>query len=95
MKIDKHHHIIGKKIYEDLKKTKGQEAEEDKNVSQKKDTFTMSEEAKIIQKYLNEIKDLEGAREEKIKSLTDKIKSGEYKIDTELLAEKMLEIDED
>lgn len=95
MKIDKYHHIMGKKAYENIKKTNIQEAEKDKNISQKKDSFTMSEKAKIIQKYLNETKDLESVRKEKIKSLTDKIKSGKYEVDTELLAKKMLEIEED
>ena len=93
MKIDNHNQKIGMKIYEKQQKNQAEEAVKEKAASQSKDAFTMSNEAKEIQKYLKEIKSFDVSREEKILLLKEQIQSGEYQIDPELLAKKILTLE--
>lgn len=83
------------KIYEKQQKNPGEDAVKDKVSPQSKDSFTMSNEAREIKKYLEEIKSFEVSQEEKIQVLKDKIQSGEYRVDPELLAKKILSIEEE
>ena len=96
MKIDNHNSIIGKKIYEELKNSQEPKKEE-KPETQKasRDSVNISSEARLIQETLNEVKNHEVSREEKVQELKEKIEAGEYKVDTQALAQKMLELDEE
>jgi len=94
MKIDNYHRIIVQKIYNDLKSSQQVKKGEGSPQEQEKDTFVMSSEAKQIQEYLNELKTSEANREERIQQLKEKIEAGNYKVDTELLARKMLDMEE-
>ncbi len=95
MKIDNHNQKIAMKIYEKQQTNQAEEAVKEKASLQSKDAFTMSKEAKEIQKFLEEMKSFEVTREEKILLLKDKIQSGEYRIDPELLAKKILATEEE
>lgn len=95
MKIDNQNQKIGMKIYEKQQTNQREEAIKEKTSPQSKDAFTMSNDAKEIQKYLEQIKSVEVSREEKILLLKDKIQSGEYRIDPELLAQKILATEEE
>lgn len=57
----------------------------------KKDEFTISDEAKMIQKAIKLAKDSPDIREEKIKTIKNNMKNGNYSIDSKLVAKKILE----
>ncbi|MBS4538150.1 flagellar biosynthesis anti-sigma factor FlgM [Clostridium sp. D2Q-11] len=57
----------------------------------KKDEFTISDEAKDIQKALKVAKDSPDIREEKIREIKMKVDSGNYSIDPKKVAEKIIE----
>jgi len=96
MKIDNHNSIIGKKIYEELKNSQEPKKEEKPQTQKEsRDSVNISSEARLIQETLNEVKNHEVSREEKVQELKEKIEAGEYKVDTQALAQKMLELDEE
>ena len=96
MKIDNHNSIIGKKIYEELKNSQEPKKEENPQTQKEsRDSVNISSEARLIQETLNEVKNHEVSREEKVQELKEKIEAGEYKVDTQALAQKMLELDEE
>ncbi|MGO1368463.1 MAG: flagellar biosynthesis anti-sigma factor FlgM [Senegalia sp. (in: firmicutes)] len=59
--------------------------------SDKKDEFTISDEAKMIQKAIKLAKNSPDIREEKIKEIKTQMKNGNYNIDSKLVAKKILE----
>ena len=96
MKIDNHNSIIGKKIYEELKNSQEPKKEEKPQTQKEsRDSVNISSEARLIQETINDSKNHEVSREEKVQQLKEKIEAGEYKVDTQALAQKMLELDEE
>ena len=56
----------------------------------RKDEINISDEAKEIQSLMKKLKDMPEVRQEKINEIKEKINSGNYEIDPEKIAEKML-----
>ena len=67
---------------------KSQIAKNDMNVN---DEVKISDQAKIIDKYIQKSKNSDIDRSELVNSLKNRIKSGDYKVDSKALSEKIIE----
>lgn len=94
MKINNYSISLGKKTYKKVLNTQKEAENTSKKTSASsgKDVFSMSEEAKLLVNSLNETNKTEDG--EKNAALKEKIENGEYKVDVELLASKMLGVEE-
>ncbi|MFW5855837.1 MAG: flagellar biosynthesis anti-sigma factor FlgM [Bacillota bacterium] len=84
MKINGPHLDKVQKLYQ-------QQKDKLKNQQEKKaDKMDISGQAQDIKNLQKEIKNMPGIREKKVARLKDKIEKGEYRIDSRLLAKKLL-----
>lgn len=88
MKISNNNNI--NKVMKAYQKTNKKEVSENTRLN-KKDQFTISEEAKDIQKALKVAKESPDIRKEKVEKIKAKYDSGNYNIDPKKVAEKMIE----
>jgi len=54
------------------------------------DNVAVSDKAQVYQALLQKVKELPSVREERVRTLTEQIESGEFKVDGQKIAEKLL-----
>jgi len=56
----------------------------------KADQVAVSDKAQVYQALLQKVKEIPSVREERVRSLSEQIERGEYKVDSQKIADKLL-----